>query len=81
MVQAKDILEAALKLEPAERARIAHELLDSIGDPAGVELSPAWEEEIQRRLRDIEAGRVQMSPAEEVFTGLESDLRARRASK
>ena len=86
MLQAKEIIEAALKLEPAERARIAHELLDSIDEPAGdepagVELTAAWEQEIQRRLRDMEAGRVEMIPAEKVFSELEADIRARRASK
>jgi hypothetical protein len=33
MAQAKDILDAALKLEPAERARIAHEIILSLDDP------------------------------------------------
>jgi putative addiction module component (TIGR02574 family) len=60
---------------------MAPEVLDSIGEPAGVELSPAWEEELQRRLRDMDAGRVEMIPAEAVFADLEAELRARRASK
>jgi hypothetical protein len=39
---AKDIIEAALKLDPTEREHIAHELLDSIDDSSDAELGPAW---------------------------------------
>lgn len=81
IVQAEKIIEEALKLDPVERERVAHELLESIGDTAGVDLSPEWEAEVQRRLRDMDAGRVEMIPAEKVFAELEAELRSRRASK
>ncbi|MEO8185702.1 MAG: addiction module protein [Deltaproteobacteria bacterium] len=35
------------------------------------ELSPEWIEEINRRVDDIESGRVECIPAEEVYAGIE----------
>jgi hypothetical protein len=37
---AKEVLEAAMKLQPTEREQIAHELLESIDESSDVELSP-----------------------------------------
>ena len=78
---AKEIIEAALKLEPESRAEVAEGILESLESSSYGELSPAWEEEIERRVREIEDGRVQMIPAEQVFTEIEASLRARRANK
>ena len=75
---AKKILESALKLEPVERERIAHELLESIDTSADTELSPAWEAEIQRRLRKIESGEATFVSADEVFARAEAILRRER---
>ena len=41
-------------------------------DPAGVER--AWEEEIRRRLAELEAGTAELVPAEQVFAELRSRL-------
>jgi putative addiction module component (TIGR02574 family) len=68
MRQAEEILEAALKLEPGDRAHLVAELSASL---EGVELGEAWDDEIQRRIDDIDAGRVQPVPGEEVFSRLE----------
>jgi putative addiction module component (TIGR02574 family) len=78
---AKELVEAALKLEPQTRAEVAEDILESLESSSYGELSPAWEEEIERRVREIEEGRVQMIPAEQVFTEIEASLRARRAGK
>jgi putative addiction module component (TIGR02574 family) len=75
---AKDIIEAALKLEPTEREHIAHELLDSIDDSSDAQLSPAWETEIQQRLRKIDAGEATFVSGEEVFARAEAILRGER---
>ncbi len=76
---AKKIIEAALKIEPIERERIAHELLESIDGSADAgELSPVWEAEIQRRLRKIESGEASFVSAEGVFAGAETILRRER---
>lgn len=66
-----DELEAkAMKLTPHERSELAHRLLVSLdGEPEGTpeEIAKAWDEEIARRVADMEAGRTQWIPAEEVF--------------
>jgi len=56
MVQAEDILDAALKLEPAERARIAHEIIVSLdGEPADEGVEEAWEQELAKRAAEIDS--------------------------
>ena len=81
MTQLREILEAALKLAPNERAAIASEIIESLEDSGYGQLSPAWEDEIQRRLREVEAGRAESIPAERVFTEVEAELQARRAPR
>jgi len=55
MSQAKEILDAALKLEPAERARLAHEMIVSLHDePAEDGVEEAWEQELARRAAEID---------------------------
>jgi putative addiction module component (TIGR02574 family) len=75
---AKAILESALKLDPEERKALAHELLDSVDASADTELSPAWEAEIEQRLRKIESGEATFVSAEEVFERSEAILRGER---
>ena len=75
---AKQIIEAALKLDATEREHIAHELLESIDNSSDAELSPAWEAEIQRRLRKIEAGEATFVSGDEVFAKAEAILRGGR---
>jgi putative addiction module component (TIGR02574 family) len=75
---AKQIIDAALKLDPTERENIAHELLESIDNSSDAELSPAWEVEIQRRLRKIEAGEATFVNGDEVFARAEAILRGGR---
>ena len=75
---AKEVLEAAMKLQPMEREQIAHELLESIDESSDVELSPEWEAEIQRRLRKIETGEATFVSGDEVFARAEAILRGER---
>ena len=75
---AKELIEAALKLDPTEREHIAHELLESVDHSSETELSPAWEAEIQRRLRKIEAGEADFVRRDEVFARAEGVLGSKR---
>jgi putative addiction module component (TIGR02574 family) len=68
MLEAKDILAAALKLNTRERARLVDELSASL---EGIDLGNEWEDEIQRRIDDIDAGRVNPVPGDVVFSRLE----------
>ena len=62
-----DLLKKALALPAEARAALAGSLLESLDDDppeAGVEA--AWDEEIKRRIEEIDSGKVQMIPYEEV---------------
>jgi putative addiction module component (TIGR02574 family) len=78
MTQPREILDAALRLAPTERAAIATVILESLADSGYGQLSPVWEEELQCRLREVEAGRAELMPAERVFAEVEAELQARR---
>jgi len=54
-----------MKLPPDERAELAERLLSSVSPEAG--LHPAWEAEIEQRLRDHDEGRVLSAPLDEVL--------------
>jgi hypothetical protein len=75
---AKDIIEAALKLEPIERAHVAHELLESISAAANGGLDAEWIGELGRRARDIEEGRGDLVSWPEARQEIESSLRRSR---
>jgi putative addiction module component (TIGR02574 family) len=61
-----DVLEAeAMKLTPEERARLADRLIASLSDDAAIE--EAWATEVERRIAEIEAGRVPVVPAAEAI--------------
>ncbi len=69
----------AMELSRRERAELAHRLIVSLeeepsDDPAEVE--QAWTEEIQRRVAQLEAGTVELIPAEQVFAELRNRLRS-----
>jgi putative addiction module component (TIGR02574 family) len=71
-----DLLERALKLSPAERMKLATEILDSVGDEAedDAELSPEWREEIERRLQDEPKPGKPWPTGEEVIARLRREL-------
>jgi putative addiction module component (TIGR02574 family) len=71
----KDIEEQALHLSPKERGELIHRLIVSLESPS--EDSPeaiakAWDEEIARRVADMEAGKTVWIPEEEVFARLDA---------
>lgn len=60
------IVEQALKLSPNERAEVAEQLIASLDEAPDTGVEQAWQEEVQRRLRQIERGEVKTIPWEEV---------------
>jgi putative addiction module component (TIGR02574 family) len=74
MLEAKDILAAALKLNTRDRAHLVDELSASL---EGIDLGNEWEDEIQRRIDDIDAGRVNTVPGDVVFSRLEQRFSGR----
>jgi putative addiction module component (TIGR02574 family) len=68
-----ELSQRARALEPEDRARLAEELLASLDAGMDPEVAAAWDEEIRRRIAEIENGTAKLIPADEVFA------RARRA--
>jgi putative addiction module component (TIGR02574 family) len=65
--EASDILRRALALPSEARAAIANSLLESLDEgPADEGVEAAWSDEIQRRIEEIDSGKVQLIPYEEV---------------
>ena len=73
-----ELFQEASRLPEADRAELAGRLLESLhGTPdEGVEL--AWAEEIERRVRQVDAGEVKTIPWAEVRTKLYARLNAQR---
>ena len=67
-----EILRTALELPPDARAMLAGHLLESLDDSEQTEIDAAWSEEIERRIRDIDEGRLKLIPGEEVLAELRS---------
>ena len=62
-----ELLKKALALPPEARAALAGSLLESLDDePADEGVEAAWDEEIKRRIEEIDSGKIQMIPYEEV---------------
>ncbi len=71
MADAARVLEEALALTAAERARIARQLIHSL-EPEDVEAADAWNEEIRRRVDEIQAGTADLEDWESVRARLEA---------
>jgi putative addiction module component (TIGR02574 family) len=73
--EVSEILKKALALPPEARAALAGSLLDSLnGVPEDEGVEAAWSEEIKRRIEEIDSGKVQMIPYEEVRRRLAARL-------
>jgi putative addiction module component (TIGR02574 family) len=73
---AKEILEATLKLDANERARIAHEIIVSLDEePAEEGVEEAWEQELDRRAKEIDSGSVKLEPWSKVRQELDGIVR------
>ena len=73
--EATELLKKALTLSVDERAELASSLLESLDgmeDPKAVEA--AWDQEIARRIADLDSGKAQTIPWEEVRKSISSKL-------
>lgn len=73
----RNLLEEALKLDIAERADIAAELLASLDGEPEDRVEAAWAAEIQRRIERIEAGTEVMLPWEDVERRIDKEILGR----
>ena len=74
----------ALQLSLPEREKLIHRLIVSIeGEPEDTPeaIAQAWDEEIGRRVADMEAGRTEWVPVDEVMSRLRNKINdAKKAS-
>lgn len=73
----EEIISAALALPPGARAMLAGHLLDSLNREDQNRIDALWADEIERRIKEIDEGKVTPIPGEEVM----ARLRARRSRK
>ena len=64
------IIDQALQQPEKERARIAEALISSLDRAPDMDVELAWQEENNKRLREIDSGVVQCIPWEEVRSRL-----------
>ncbi len=68
MTQTTERLMAELEALPAEdRAEVARRLLQGLNGEMDPEVEAAWDAELARRWKEIQSGKAQWHPAEEVF--------------
>lgn len=74
----------ALQLPPHERSKLVHLLIESLEGKPGESpeaIAKAWDEEIARRVADMEAGRTEWVPADAVMTSLRDKLNAAQTTR
>jgi len=62
----EELSQKARALPPEERVRLAEELLATVQE-VDLEIESAWDEEIRRRIAEIDSGAAKLIPADEVF--------------
>ncbi|MGI9167056.1 MAG: addiction module protein [Pyrinomonadaceae bacterium] len=70
----EEVVSAALSLSPEARAVLAEQLLASL-ETSQEEVHAAWRVEIERRVKEIEEGRVRLIPGEQVMSELRAQLK------
>lgn len=69
----------ALQLSPKERSELIYRLivsLDGAPEESPEVIAKAWDDEIARRVADMDAGRTKWIPADEVMTQLRAKIHA-----
>ena len=74
--EVSDLLKHALSLPVEERAALANSLLDSLGQ-VDSSVQEAWDKEVERRMKDLDAGRAVTVPWEELRCQLLATLNER----
>jgi len=67
MSRFEETLKAALALSPEHRAMLADRILQSLDGPDQKRIDALWAEEAERRLRELEEGKVEAIDGELVY--------------
>ena len=70
--EAAELLKKALALPASERADLVGSLLESLDDMRDPSVAAAWDEEVDRRIADIDSGAVKPVSLEEARRHLSS---------
>ena len=70
-----ELLREALRLNAADRASMAHELLNSLESLSEAEVEQLWIEEALRRSAEIDAGTADTIPADEAIAEARARLK------
>ena len=73
-----ELLQKALALTEEERAELAGCLMESLEAPADADTESAWQNEIARRLADLESGKAKTVSWAQVKNRLDSQLQNSR---
>ena len=65
--QVAELVRQGRQLPPSDRERLVDGLLESLNAPAVEALDASWEQEIERRLAEYDAGKVKAIDADAVF--------------
>lgn len=71
----EELSRQALALPPAQRVQLAETLLATV-QAIDAEVEAAWDDEIQRRIAEIDSGAARLTPSEDVFAELRRLIRA-----
>ena len=69
----EDVESAALQLPRKVRARLAERLIASLDEED--EIEQAWNEEVARRVREVDSGEVKLVPGKQVMDRIRARLR------
>ncbi|MFP2897234.1 addiction module protein [Corallococcus sp. 4LFB] len=81
MATRDELLAQALRLSPDDRARLAHELLDSLGEGPPEDAENAWGEEISRRAQEVLDGTAELLDWDDVRKRMKERLEQRRRQR
>ena len=62
----QELFREAAELTDRERAELAGMLIESLDSEPDADVEAAWAEEVERRVRQVDAGEVEMIPWEQV---------------
>jgi putative addiction module component (TIGR02574 family) len=64
--QTRELLQQALALPENERMALVRVLIESLDDESEVDVEQAWEEEVSRRIADLDSGKARTVSWKEV---------------
>jgi putative addiction module component (TIGR02574 family) len=75
MSSVEELAQKARALPREDSARLVEDLLASLHEARDPEIEAAWDEEIRRRVEEIESGKAKLIPADEVFDEIRKMLK------